>query len=331
MEDDATAAFLVRRKLEREGYTVEVATDGETGLAMYSAQPFDLVALDVHMPRCGGMEVLRTLVDQEEAPPIVMVTAQNDIALAVEAMRLGAYDYVIKNPDSSHLLLLPGVIRRALEKRALERERVQTVEALRIQNSNLALLNRVSQLFATSLDVSEIANHLVQSICEFTDTEGSSVWLRNELQPDLLDCFAIYFYDNAAVDVKLQLELGEGIAGWVGLHGQPASVADAYADERFSPRSDALLGFRTRVILALPMRAQDRVIGVLELVNKRRGAFTASDEVVADTLASALPWPSTRPCYLPACANERASCRGAMRSWMPLPTPLLMTSRRRLP
>ena len=67
------------------------------------------------------------------------------LPLAVEAMRLGAYDYVVKNLDNSHLLLLPGVIRRALEKRELERERVRTVEALRVQNRNLAFLNRVSQ------------------------------------------------------------------------------------------------------------------------------------------------------------------------------------------
>ena len=184
MEDDATTAFLVRRKLEREGFAVDVASDGEAGLAKVAKLPYDLIALDVYMPRRSGMEVLRTLVAQENAPPIIMVTAQNDIALAVEAIRLGACDYVVKNLDNSHLLLLPGVIRRALEKRELERARVRTLEALRVQNRNLALLNRVSQMFVTSLDVGEITHHLVESICEFTDTEGSSVWLRNDRQPE---------------------------------------------------------------------------------------------------------------------------------------------------
>ena len=287
MEDDVTTAFLVRRKLEREGFVVDIAGDGEAGLAKAASQPYDLVALDVHMPRRSGMEVLSMLVTQEDAPPIVMVTAQNDIALAVEAMRLGAYDYLVKNLDNSHLLLLPGVIRRALQKRELERERVRTVEALRVQNRNLALLNRVSQLFVISLDVGEIAHHLVESICEFTDTDGSSVWLRNACEPDYLDCFAIYLRHTTAVHAHLRLAPGEGIAGWVGQHGLSVSVADAYADSRFSSRSDELLGFRTATLLALPMRVQDQVIGVLELVNKRGGLFSADDQVVAETLASA--------------------------------------------
>ena len=78
--------------------------------------------------------------------------------------------------------------------------------------------------------------------------------------------------DNAAASQgRLQLAPGEGIAGWVGQHGLVASVADAYADPRFSPRSDELLGFRTATLLALPMHVQDQVIGVLELVNKRGG------------------------------------------------------------
>ena len=80
---------------------------------------------------------------------------------------------------------------------------------------------------------------------------------------------------------------GEGVAGWVGQHGLVANVADAYADPRFSPRSDELFGFRTATLLALPMHVQDHVIGVLELVNKRGAMFTANDQVVAETLASA--------------------------------------------
>lgn len=286
MEDSITAARLFQLKLEREGYVVDIAGDGDEGLDLSANITYDLIALDYNMPKYDGISVLRALSARGDMPPVIMVTADNDVATAVEAMRLGASDYLLKSEDATYLLLLPTVIRRALEKRRLEEERERTIEELHLQNRNLTLLNKVGQFFTSSQDVQEITGHLVRAICEFTDTEGSSVWLWDTPTSERLACVAIYSDGKRLPPSQLSLSAGQGIAGWVAQNGESVIVADAHEDTRFSPSSDSQLQFQTRSLLAIPLRAQDTIIGVLELVNKRKGTFDQSDQMLAETLAS---------------------------------------------
>ena len=286
MEDDTMAALLFRRRLEHEGYAVDIAVDGEMGLAMCVEVDYDLIALDYNMPKLDGISVLRELNQREEMPPVVIITAQNDTATAVEAMRLGAYDYLVKGTNAAYLLLLPGVIERALEKRRLELEQQRTIEALHIQNRNLALLNRVAQSLTSTLDVDEIALTLVKSISEFTDTQGSSVWLWDPTHLDFLHCVAIYPQRESAELAEMALSPGEGIAGWVAQHGESVVLDDANADPRHSRLGDRKLQYPIRSMMAVPLRARDKIIGVLELVNNRHGRYSPNDQVLAETLAS---------------------------------------------
>ena len=286
MEDDNMAALLFRRRLEHEGYAVDVAVDGEMGLAMCAEVDYDLIALDYNMPKLDGISVLRELNQREEMPPVVIITAQNDTATAVEAMRLGAYDYLVKGTNAAYLLLLPGVIERALEKRRLELDQQSTIEALHTQNRNLALLNRVAQSLTSTLDVDEIALTLVKSISEFTDTEGSSVWLWDPTHLDFLHCVAIYPQRESAELAEMALSPGEGIAGWVAQHGESVVLDDANADPRHSRLGDRKLQYPIRSLMAVPLRARDKIIGVLELVNNRHGRYSPNDQVLAETLAS---------------------------------------------
>jgi signal transduction histidine kinase/DNA-binding response OmpR family regulator len=286
MEDDNMAAVLFRRRLEHEGYAVDIAGDGELGLAMCGTHDYDLIALDYNMPKLDGISVLRELGQRDEVPPVVMITAQNDTATAVEAMRLGAYDYLVKGSNAAYLLLLPGVIERALEKRRLELEQHRTIEALHTQNRNLALLNRVAQSLTSTLDVNEIAGALVKSISEFTDTQGSSVWLWDEAHGDHLRCVAIYPQREMAELAEMALSPGEGIAGWVAQHGESVVLDDANADPRHSRLGDRKLQYTIDSMMAVPLRARDKIIGVLELVNNRHGRYSENDQVLAETLAS---------------------------------------------
>jgi PAS domain S-box-containing protein len=130
MEDDAGQARLVQRALQRAGYRVDLAHDGEAGLALHQAQPYDLLIVDHQMPGTGGLEVLRTLVAQGEPPPTIMVTGHGDEAIAVEAMKLGAGDYIVKDVEGRYFTLLPTVIERVLLQRRVLLEKRQAEAAL---------------------------------------------------------------------------------------------------------------------------------------------------------------------------------------------------------
>ncbi len=131
MEDNPGLARLVQKKLERKGYTVTLAGDGKEGVALYQSGDFDLVAVDHEMPGYSGLDVIQILTAQDkEAPPIIMITGNGSEQIAVEAMKRGASDYVVKDVDGGYLDLLPTVIKRALEQKQLLEEKRRAEEAL---------------------------------------------------------------------------------------------------------------------------------------------------------------------------------------------------------
>src|SRR5262245_38122390 len=141
MEDDGGAARLFQKKLERQGYVIDLACNGEEGLAMYQAGSYDLIAVDQRMPVYDGIEVIRYLAERGPLPPTIMITGAGDEKVAVEAMKLGAGDYIVKDIDGGYLELLPTVIDQLLQRQRLVDERKQALEALERRNRNLAMLN----------------------------------------------------------------------------------------------------------------------------------------------------------------------------------------------
>ena len=143
MEDDPVTARVVQVKIEKLGFAVSLASDGGEGLKKLEEMDFDVVLVDKNMPVHDGLEVIRIVCgsgDETTASPI-MLTASGDEMAAVEAMKLGAADYLVKDPQGKYLTLLPAVIEQALAQRELaaakrraeeERERliVELKEAL---------------------------------------------------------------------------------------------------------------------------------------------------------------------------------------------------------
>ena len=124
-DDESAARFGLRRALERDDCRVVEAKDGEDALRAIRAERPDLVLLDLSMPRLDGRGVLQALKDDADRPrEIVVVTAEDDVAIAVDCIRLGATDYVTKPYEIERLR---AFVRRARERRDLER-RVQTLE-----------------------------------------------------------------------------------------------------------------------------------------------------------------------------------------------------------
>jgi len=112
IEDEAYIADFLRRGLLYEGYAVEVAYDGETGLAAARDRPPDLVILDLMLPGIDGMEVCRRLRAASDVP-ILMLTAKDAVPDRVAGLDAGADDYLVKPFDFEELLArLRAILRR---------------------------------------------------------------------------------------------------------------------------------------------------------------------------------------------------------------------------
>ncbi|HTS80081.1 MAG TPA: sigma-54 dependent transcriptional regulator [Myxococcaceae bacterium] len=103
IDDEANLRKVLAALLRRDGYDVTIAEDGEMGLAEFQKNGADAVITDLVMPKVGGMEVLRAINSADPEVPVIIITAHGTVDSAVEAIKLGAFDYVTKPFDQSEL------------------------------------------------------------------------------------------------------------------------------------------------------------------------------------------------------------------------------------
>jgi DNA-binding NtrC family response regulator len=128
VEDEANMVRTLTKILERKGYSVDAAGTGEEALQRLGEQSYDLVITDLNMPVMDGMQLLREMQARQIHPATIVLTGHGTIQTAVEAMKLGAGDYLIKPCHPDELLLVAA---RLLEVRALRREVKQLKRELR--------------------------------------------------------------------------------------------------------------------------------------------------------------------------------------------------------
>lgn len=122
---------MLQRKLRKAGYDVDLAFDGEQGLAAWERGTYQLMAVDQDMPKMTGIELIRAIASRGPLPPTVMITGAGNESIAVEAMKLGADDYIIKDSQARYLDLIPSVIEQALARQRLLEEKRLAEEELR--------------------------------------------------------------------------------------------------------------------------------------------------------------------------------------------------------
>jgi two-component system alkaline phosphatase synthesis response regulator PhoP len=123
VEDVPGLVLTLTDRLTREGYAVESSPDGEHGLARAATEPFDLVLLDVMLPRLGGFDVLRELRQRGRDTPVIMLTARGQTVDKVVGLKLGADDYLTKPFEMMELLArVEARLRRAVPKDTVDAE-----------------------------------------------------------------------------------------------------------------------------------------------------------------------------------------------------------------
>ncbi len=140
-------------------------------------------------------------------------------------------------------------------------------------------------LVNSTLDLSTVLDMLMSLACQLVNAEASSILLLDEEKGQLY--FAAATGKKKEEVRKIYLDRGEGIAGWVAEHGQPMFVPDVSKDARFSSKVDKLSGFKTQSILAVPLKIENKLIGVAEVVNKKdSGNFGPDDLELLQTLST---------------------------------------------
>ena len=119
VDDERAIRRTLREILEYEKYEIEEAEDGEIGLDKIEKNSYDVVILDIKMPKKDGIEVLTEMKQKGIDTPVIMLSGHGNLETAVEAVKKGAFDYIPKPPDLNRLLI---TLRNAMEKVSLVTE-----------------------------------------------------------------------------------------------------------------------------------------------------------------------------------------------------------------
>lgn len=142
-------------------------------------------------------------------------------------------------------------------------------------DNDVRALARLSSLVNSSLDLTEVLDNAMNYVEELMNAETSSIFEVDYERDELRFRLARGKWGGKAQEIRLAM--GEGIAGRVAQEGKPILVPDVEQDKRFTPRVDAHTGFKTRSIICVPIKHKGRLIGVLEVVNKRGRPFDEDD------------------------------------------------------
>jgi signal transduction histidine kinase len=161
--------------------------------------------------------------------------------------------------------------------------RVAELEAALARESRIATaLREVGLALGTTLDLDQLLELILSKLTEALEADRATLYLLDEVNDELVSRIV-----HGREVQSIRLKVGQGIAGHVAKTGKSLHVKDPYKDARFSPEWDMLTGYRTRSILAAPMKNHlGRTIGVIQVLNKKRGEFTDTDAIILAALAT---------------------------------------------
>ena len=279
-ERDDESITLLSGVLAGIGYSVEVVSDGFTGLDDVREYTPDMIIADVGYPSPSGMEVLEGLRARKLRVPII-ITGDASHENILRAFRSGATDYFTKPLDAGVLKKRTSEIlakARVTEDKIDEQDVRQLLHNMERNNHELNTLLKISSSFNVSGDSKkELLNRLTDLAAESMNCEAASIMLVNE-RANVLEFVVATGVKKTRLET-MTVPMGEGIAGWVAVHGEPQIVNDTMSDGRFTGKVDEESGFMTRQILAIPLRIENRIIGILEVINARDHRILADDDL----------------------------------------------------
>ncbi len=277
VDDEEVIRELLIRTLESKGFNVETVENGLIALEKIKTNVFDVLITDLKMPKINGIDVLKEIKKSNPFTEVIIITGYPTIEAAVEAMRIGAADFISKPFD---LETIHSIIKRILEK--------QKVGINYLKLSELeALLNIYNALIVTN-DLEYMLESVLDAALEITKSKrGSILLLEKETQE--LRIKAARGLSQEIIDTT-RIKIGEGLSGKVAQEGVLLSTDDIERDTTAKIQS-GLSRYESEPFVSIPIKrhSQKDVLGVINLTNRiSKEKFTARELVLLTVVAGHL-------------------------------------------
>lgn len=282
VDDDALIREIARDILAAAGYRVFVAKDPFEALDTMKREKIDTILLDVVLPSESGFEMIPQISNINPDSTIIIMTGYASLDSAVEAIRRGAYDYIKKPLKEQEVL---HATRKGVERSRLLADNKSLVQRLEERLKKLELFERIANAISLTLDLQKLLEKVMDITKSVMGAEACSVLLLDKNTGELV--FTVALGEKGEEVKEFRIKPGQGIAGWVLEHGEPLLVPDVKTDGRFYKAVDDKTGFETRSMIAVPLYVKEKIVGVIEVINKVSGSpFNEGDKETLATMAS---------------------------------------------
>jgi class 3 adenylate cyclase/DNA-binding NarL/FixJ family response regulator len=288
VDDDPFVREMLGDILESKGYVVETASDGAEALTRLShISDIELVFSDINMPVMSGLELIRRVRAGGSDMPIIILTGNRELSVAVDAINSGADDYLIKDENIQDTAVLAA--ERVLARHRLKKRNELLTADLVVKNKKLEDFNKTLETIihkltniGTSLgsekDLRKLLELIVFEVMEVSHADGVTLYsiaggqLHFEIVVNRsLKRFMGGFSGDAIAFPPMPM-VESNVSAWCAVKNEIVAIPDVYTSDRFDfigPREfDEATGYRTKSMLVLPVTDRNgRVVGVLQLIN----------------------------------------------------------------
>ncbi len=270
IEDNLDQQILIKRCCQEASPSclIEVAREGPIALRFLEKNPVDAIVLDYSLPTMNGLEVLSQIHVKYPGIPVIMVTGQGAESVAVEAMKMGAYDYLIKS--GHYYEKIPKIVKQAIEKSQLK-------EKLEKSNLKLRRLQEVSLALTSERNLELLANTLVRGVADLLECNGSIFFLIDP-ETSTVNFAASHGIDLAWAAFNSPIET-IGLLGSSFLNRKPFMTDEPETSPLWS--RTPVIKPAIRQMISVPLIQEGKVGGVLIGLNKNNGKGFAQEDLDA--------------------------------------------------
>ncbi len=187
-EDNPDHAELSKSILEKNfNCSVKITSNGKSCLEQIQANHHDILLLDYILPDCNGLSILKKINQSNINIAVIMITGQGDEKVAVQAMKDGAYDYIVKS--TGYLITLPLIIKKAIEKHLLTIAQQKMKDQLVKQNKTLNILYQISSTLNKPKPFSALINDSLSKILKMMKLNYGAIFLNESLSGEVENIF----------------------------------------------------------------------------------------------------------------------------------------------
>ena len=281
IEDDAGQRKQFAEQMASQGFKVISTASGEAGLHSFKKSRVDAVLCDLNMPKMDGLEVLKKIKKIDADVPVIILTAHGSVHMAVKALKVGAYDFVLKPPEINKI---STTIHKAIEtiqlqiqleqskkelkeySQKLEKRVEERTERLEYANRQLIALNEVSNKFSSIYSEKELLKEAPKLLCKSLDFDRATMFLNKNGRLALYSlCMArdseelVRNFLNRVKSKKFKMppHFMESIE-----QNKTIFISDLNADPRW-PKDEPGQIIRTKAVVVSPIKAEKKSIGII--------------------------------------------------------------------